>query len=90
VAWNKSSQALPCLSGALLRCFRLLCFFFREVGGLFCFKGRGKVVLSTVARRRAVRARGSLGASSADVCSTMSSSRSWGQVSSAAQVKALV
>jgi hypothetical protein len=56
-------------------------------------------VLSIVARRRAVRARGSLdvrrwqaliqgqgcrGASLADVCSTMSSSHSWGQVSSVA------
>jgi hypothetical protein len=39
-----------------------MCFFFREVGGLFCFKGRGKAVLSAVARRRAVRARGSLDA----------------------------
>jgi hypothetical protein len=49
--------------GGLFRSFRLLCFFFRDVGGIFCFKGRGKAVLSAVVRRRVVRARGSL-----DVC----------------------
>jgi hypothetical protein len=79
--------------------FQATVLLLQEVGGLFCFKGRGKAVLSIVARRRAVRARGSLdvrrwqaliqgqgcrGASLADVCSTMSSSHSWGQVSSVA------